>query len=41
MEKGIRQRGQKKRQSSRLRDRENECWGEMVLAWIENVRWKK
>jgi hypothetical protein len=35
------QRGQKERQSNRLRESENECWGEMVLAWVENVCWRK
>jgi hypothetical protein len=40
MERGIRQRQLRKRQNDKLRER-YECWGEMVLAWVENVRWKK
>jgi hypothetical protein len=35
MERGIRLRGQKERQSNGLRERENECLGEMVLAWLK------
>jgi hypothetical protein len=41
MEREVRQGEQKERQSNGLRERENVCWGEMVLAWVENVRWRK
>jgi hypothetical protein len=38
MERGIRQRGGRERQSNRLRERERERehWVEMVLAWVRN-----
>jgi hypothetical protein len=40
MEREIRQRGWRKRQSYRLREREREreLWVEMVFAWIRNDR---
>jgi hypothetical protein len=41
MERGIMQRRQKERQSDRLKVRENECWGEVVLEWVEHGLWKK
>jgi hypothetical protein len=38
MERGIRQRGRRERQSNglRARERESDHWIEMVLAWVRN-----
>jgi hypothetical protein len=36
MERGIRQRGKRERQSNRLRERESEDWVKKVIAWFRN-----
>ncbi len=42
MERGIRQRGGRERQSKGLREREggSDHWLEMVLAWVRNDCWR-